>query len=100
MSELGEVYSFGKQLSHRLGHSKQKQCKILDGISSIECGSRNGFAVREAENKVYSWGFNMYGQSNPQITGDVATPELIQNLPHRNIIGISSGFFHTALLLE
>ena len=42
----------------------------------------------------------MYGQANPQLTGDIPTPELIQGLPQQKIITLSSGFLHTALLLE
>lgn len=42
----------------------------------------------------------MYGQTNPKMNGDLAAPELIQNLPQCKIIGISSGFFHSVLLLQ
>lgn len=74
LSEKGEVYSFGKTLSHRVGHSNNYPTVILQDIDAIECGSRNGFALNCKENKLYSWGFNMYGQANPQMPGDIETP--------------------------
>lgn len=45
LSEKGEVYSFGKTLSHRVGHCNNYPTVILQDIDAIECGSRNAFAL-------------------------------------------------------
>jgi len=46
----------------------------------MEVGCRNGVAYRRKAKKLYSWGFNLYGQTNPGIMGDVETPQLIQSM--------------------
>lgn len=100
LTENGDLYTFGKTLSGRLGHSKSTPTKILEKVDLIAAGSRHGLAYRNSDMKLYTWGFNLYGQSNPTISEDIEQPILFQNIDQKPIIGLSSGFFHTAILLQ
>jgi len=81
LTESGQLYSFGKTLGGRIGHKKLLPTKILDNVDSVTTGARHSFAFNKQQNKLYSWGFNLYGQANPSISGDITTPQIIQQLP-------------------
>lgn len=66
----------------------------------VSVGCRHGFALNKNQNKLYSWGFNLYGQANSSVPGDIDQPELIQQLPSNEILGIGCGFFHSVVLLK
>ena len=49
---------------------------------------------------MYSWGFNLYNQTNNSISGDLPTPQEFKDIDTSKLIGLSAGFFHTAALIE
>ena len=40
--------------------------------------------------------FNLYGQKNPEIMGDVEILQLIESMNEKDIVRMSCGFFHNA----
>jgi alpha-tubulin suppressor-like RCC1 family protein len=73
---------------------------MLESIELVSVGNRHGFAYNKQQNKLYSWGFNLYGQANPTLQGDIQ-PQLLSQLPLTSeLIDIGCGFFHSVLLLK
>jgi len=73
------VYSFGKITAGRLGHSNNYSTKIIENVQQIAIGPRHGLASTSS-NKLYSWGFNMYGQTDPSTQTDILSPQMVQSI--------------------
>ena len=83
LTEYGDIYSWGLNDQHQLGHSDNEVFCLLPSIvtiasdkeifTSINCGSRHSAALTN-EHKLHIWGWNDYRQSG--------SDEVILNVNH------------------
>lgn len=71
LDDKRSVYLFGKTAGGTVANGKSPFLKILEGMDDISSGCRHSLALNKKQNKIYSWGFNIYGQANPGVAGDI-----------------------------
>ena len=115
IDEEGKVYTWGYNRGGQLGDGTTNDSEVpicisdkeneLKGkkIISISAGGGHTVAIDE-EGKVYTWGFNYYGQLGDGTTTNSVLPICISNkeneLKGKKIISISAGGGHTVVLDE
>ena len=115
LDEEGKVYTWGNNEYGQLGDGTTTNSSLpiclsnkeneLKGkkIISISAGGGHTVAIDE-EGKVYTWGFNYYGQLGDGTTTNSVLPICISNkeneLKGKKIISISAGGGHTVVLDE
>jgi len=102
LTENGDVYVWGKNADGELGLGKHHQVLTqpqklpeLSSIIAIAVGQFHSLALTEL-GEVYSWGWNIYGQTGTGIHGSVYTPTKVDNLS--NVIGVYCGSTHSLAL--
>ncbi|XP_063244096.1 E3 ubiquitin-protein ligase HERC2 isoform X2 [Bacillus rossius redtenbacheri] len=98
LTKTGEVYSWGKGDTHRLGHGTEEHVrfpKLIEALQdkhvvSLAVGSVHVLALTE-EGEVYGWGRNDYAQVKEPASSSVSEPTLLTSLKGKAIIGIACG---------
>jgi RCC1 and BTB domain-containing protein len=108
-TEDGRMHTFGKGEQGQLGHgdreSKYSPTPVLtfEGkhITQVQCGSGYTMALTSTSH-VFTWGDGEYGVLGH---GDVnlnyfSFPCLVEGLREHNVVQISSGYYHCAVLVD
>ncbi|XP_055379185.1 uncharacterized protein LOC129610598 [Condylostylus longicornis] len=99
------LYSFGSNNLYQLGVGKNilqslqpLHVKSLDlkYISLIEAGQYHNAVI--AENKLYTWGWGVYGQLGHGSTENIDKPKRVIFFKRKNIINVSLGHAHSLVL--
>jgi hypothetical protein len=109
-TEDGHVYTFGKGEHGQLGHGVQENMSspalvhALEGknITQVQCGYNHTIALTSS-GYVLTWGYAHNGRLGH---GDMMEPKflsipcLVEGLREHNVVQISSGYFHCAVLVD
>ncbi|XP_012287916.1 E3 ubiquitin-protein ligase HERC2 [Orussus abietinus] len=98
LTASGEVYTWGKGNSFRLGHGNEEHVsypKIIDVLKNkkvidLSVGNVHLLALTE-DRLVYGWGRNDYGQIDPSLGPVVTEPTVCPTLTGKNVIGLVWG---------
>ncbi|XP_053987984.1 E3 ubiquitin-protein ligase HERC2 isoform X2 [Hylaeus volcanicus] len=98
LTAYGEVYSWGKKESYRLGHGNEEYVqypKVIDAlkgkkVKELYVGSWHVLALTE-DQLVYGWGMNDNGRIDPALDTVVPEPTLCPSLSGKNPIGLTCG---------
>jgi alpha-tubulin suppressor-like RCC1 family protein len=99
MTDKGEIFSMGDNKSGQMGDPRRKPGKIFDQIESlprvkqIEVGYSFAIAI-SADNKVYAWGNNDYGQLAKNGNKVISEPTIIEELTDLKVVKIGCGGYH------
>ncbi len=103
LNENGQVYSWGLNEHGQLGlgdiieqHKPALVLKMPADTIQISIGDYHSLSLN-INNKVYSWGYNEYGQLGLGPYDEISIPTLVLEMPN-NIVQISIGEFHTLAL--
>ncbi|XP_072748341.1 E3 ubiquitin-protein ligase HERC2 [Anoplolepis gracilipes] len=94
----GEVYTWGKGDTYRLGHGNEEHVrypKIIESlrdkkIKDLSVGATHILVLTE-DQFVYGWGRNDYGQIDPSLGSVISEPTLCPTLSSKTVIGLASG---------
>jgi len=102
LSTDGSVYSWGNNDRGQLGDGVPSPERVspvrvieIRNAQKIAAGYGHGLALTK-DNKVYSWGYNQYGQLGDKSIQDKNIPLEIKGLD--NIVDIAAGDFHSLAL--
>ncbi|XP_020288916.1 E3 ubiquitin-protein ligase HERC2 isoform X1 [Pseudomyrmex gracilis] len=94
----GEVYTWGKGDTYRLGHGNEEHVrypKVIESlrdkkIKDLSIGATHILALTE-DQFVYGWGRNDYGQIDPTLGLVISEPTLCPTLSSKTVMGLASG---------
>ncbi|MDO9140563.1 MAG: hypothetical protein Q7U38_09585, partial [Methylobacter sp.] len=104
LAKDGKAYGFGYNYYGQLGDgttdnrlSPVQIATTVNNIASISAGYDHS-SITSEDGKVYSFGYNDYGQLGHGNYNHLSTPTQIAGVNDKNIAVVSAGFFHTMLL--
>ena len=104
----GDVFTFGKNHNHCLGHPDPCTCQYVPlkvealaekRVLQVTAGYYHT-AVLTTTDEVFTFGNGRYGQLGHNLVNDEATPRLVQALCGQMIRQVSGGGYHTAVLTK
>lgn len=108
LTTTGKIFGWGcndhAQLG--LGHNNSPQTKpsLIETLSShkilsVACGIKHTIAITE-EGKLFSWGWNEYGQLGSGYEAYNHTPKIVPALSHDIVTQIACGYVHSMALVR
>jgi alpha-tubulin suppressor-like RCC1 family protein len=107
ITETGKLYTWGYNGDGRLGDgtTTNRATPILidnfDGekVIAVSLGDRHSSAITES-GKLYTWGYNNFGQLGDGTTTTRTTPTLIDKFNDEKVISVSLGRYHSSAITE
>jgi alpha-tubulin suppressor-like RCC1 family protein len=107
ITETGKLYTWGYNYYGQLGDGTTTQRNtptLIDAfggekIVAVSLGQHHSSAITET-GKLYTWGFNNYGQIGDGTTTNISTPTLIDSFGGEKIVSVSLGTYHTSAITE
>jgi alpha-tubulin suppressor-like RCC1 family protein len=107
ITETGKLYTWGLNNYGRLGDGTTTQRNtptLIDAfggekIVSVSLGTHHSSAITET-GKLYTWGYNYYGQLGDGTTTQRNTPTLIDAFGGEKIVSVSLGGYHSSAITE
>ncbi|XP_015606913.1 E3 ubiquitin-protein ligase HERC2 isoform X2 [Cephus cinctus] len=98
LTAYGEVYTWGKGDSYRLGHGNEEHVrypKIVEALKGkkvidLSAGNMHVLALTE-DQLVYGWGRNDYGRIDSSLESTVTKPTLCPALTGKGVVGLVCG---------
>lgn len=105
LSEFGEVFTWGSNLKGQLGlgdfrdRNAPQAVESLSGKQIQQIAAGNSHVIVSSETVPYSWGMGDRGQLGLGNTTTQCLPQPIESLRGAEIISISCGFAHSAVVV-
>lgn len=109
LTDCGKVYTFGFNGSGQLGQGNTSsifvptEIKVLSDKNVVFLGGANGcehlIAITK-EGKIYTCGYNNYGQLGHGNQTNLSTPTKIENLNDKKVVHASCSYYHSLILTE
>jgi alpha-tubulin suppressor-like RCC1 family protein len=108
-TEDGHVYTFGLGEEGQLGHGDKEnksspvlvQALVGKHITQVQCGGAGGYTMAlTSSGFVFTWGSAQFGVLGHGNVKSFFFPCLVEGLREHNVVQISSGYDHCAVLVD
>eukprot|EP00347_Sterkiella_histriomuscorum_P007830 403347403 len=109
LTRNGDVLTVGFNGSGQLGHgnnksiSTPKKIESLKNIRITHISSANGcenLAIISQDGKLYTCGYNNYGQLGHGTQSNLSTPTLVQALKDTQVTNVSCSYYHSLIVTQ
>ena len=108
LTRQGEIFTVGFNGSGQLGHGNNRsisQPKVIEAIKKTrmtQISSANGcenLALISQDGKLYTCGYNNYGQLGHGTQSNLSTPTLVNALRDSFVINVSCSYYHSIIVV-